>query len=303
MGYRSIFISNACQISVKNAQLIVKTETEHSVPMEDIRTLMIENRASSVSAYAITELSQNGVCVFFCDEKHLPCAFVQPFNQYLRRKNQLSLQLNLSKPKMKRLWQTIVKVKIQNQAQTLRLCRKNITDVNTMLVLAENVRSGDPDNLEGQAAAFYFRNMFGATFARSKENIFNMAMNYGYAIIRGFICRMISDYGFEPCIGLHHCNQVNQFNLADDLIEPFRPLVDLFVYNSIDPDEETLSTQEKAELCGLLNYEVLSGGERHSVAYAIERLVHSLERCYSEEEAESHLLLPSFEELTIHEYE
>jgi len=303
MGYRSLFISSACKLSVKNSQLIISMDIERSFPIEDIRTVMIESRAVSITAYALSELSLAGVCVFFCDEKHLPCALLQGFGQYTRRKQQLSLQINASKPLVKRIWQNITVTKIKNQAKSLELCKPEKSDYKTLLVLSNEVRSGDPDNLEGQAAAFYFKALFGSTFARSRESIYNIALNYGYSIIRGYICRIIADYGFEPSLGIHHMSQVNQFNLADDLIEPYRPIVDVWIWNNINPDENELAREEKAELTNLLNYEVISGGEKHSLAYSIERLVHSFERVLQGNENPDELLLPTFSELKRHEYE
>jgi len=304
MGYRSIIIAGGCRLSVKNEQLVIKADEEHSVPIEDIRTLMIENQASVITAYALTELSKAGVCVFFCDEKHLPCAFLQPFAQYTRRKQRLFAQLSMSKPAVKRLWQSIVTAKIDNQAKTLELCHGAAAECAVLRALGDKVRSGDPDNIEGQAAARYFRALFGRTFSRAQEeNVINKALNYGYAIVRGYICRQLADYGFEPCIGLHHVSGVNNFNLADDLIESFRPLIDLFVFQNVkEKGEKDLSPALKNELTNILNYEVISGSERHSMAYAIERLVHSLEWCLDNGQNAKSLLLPSFDQLARHEY-
>ena len=304
MGYRSIIIAGACRLSVKNRQLVIQSDEEHSVPVEDIRTLMIENRASVITAYALTELSKAGVCVFFCDEKHLPCAFLQPYAQYIRHKQRLVAQLSLSKPTVKRSWQNIVTAKIGNQAKTLELCHGPTADCALLRELADRVRSGDPENVEGQAAARYFRALFGRSFSRAQEeNVINKALNYGYAIVRGYICRQLADYGFEPCIGLHHASEVNNFNLADDLIEPFRPVVDLFVFQEVKEKEaKELSPATKNELINILNYEVISGAERHSLAYAVERLIHSLERCLDGEQNAESLLLPSFDRLARHEY-
>ena len=126
-------------------------------------------------------------------------------------------------------------------------------------------------------------------------------MNYGYAIVRGYIARTLANYGFEPCIGIHHHSELNNYNLADDLIEPFRPMVDLFVFHHMEDEE--LSPSHKRELCNILNYEMLSGGEHHSMAYAIERLVHSFERCLYDDGKQEKLLLPTIEALKRHEYE
>lgn len=301
MGYRSIVISSPAKLSVKNEQLMIEGEVCGKVPIEDIRTLMIESRSALITSYTMTALAQAGVCIYFCDEKHLPCAVVQPFSQYSRQRKRIMSQLGQSKPRLKRLWQNVVIEKIKNQAKCLELCGVDSLYYEKLVGLIKNIQSGDTTNVEGQAAALYFRYLFGNQFTRGEESNINAALNYGYAIIRGYIARVLAGCGFEPCIGIHHHSELNQYNLADDLIEPFRPLVDLYVFQN--QSDEAFSPSLKRELCNILNYEVLSGGEHHSCAYAIERMVHSLERVYDEDNAEEKLLLPEIEQLKRHEYE
>ena len=299
MGYRSIVISSPVRISVKNEQLVIEGENNGSVPIEDIRTLMIESRSSIITTYALSALSEAGVCVYFCDEKHLPCAVIQPIGRYFRQKKQILLQLSQSKPHLKRMWKDIVISKIKNQTKCLEQCGVDKEFSQKVGRLVSLVQSGDTGNVEGQAAALYFRYLFGNAFSRGEDNEINAALNYGYAIVRGYIARVLANYGFEPCIGIHHCSELNNYNLADDLIEPFRPLVDLFVFQNMP--EGDFSPSDKRELCNILNYEMLSGGEHHSAAYAVERLVHSLQRCFSSDS--DSLLLPEIEQLKRHEYE
>ena len=300
MGFRSIIISSSAKISVKNSQLVIEGERSGSVPIEDIRTLMIESRSSVITTYAISALSDAGVCIYICDEKHLPCAIVQPIGQHSRQRKQIITQLSQSKPHLKRMWQNIVVAKIKNQAKCLELCGVNDDYYNEVGRLANLVQSGDVTNVEGRAAAVYFKYLFGTEFSRGQETEINAALNYGYAIVRGYIARIIANHGYEPCIGIHHHSELNNFNFADDLIEPFRPLVDLFVFQNMGGDG--FASKEKRELCNILNYEMISGGECHSVAYSIERLVQSVQRCFDENE-ETKMLLPEIKELIRHEYE
>ena len=296
MGYRSIIVSSAVKITAKDGRLVITGESDGNVPIEDIRTLLIENRLSIISIHALAELSENGVCVYICDEKHMPCAVLQPFGRYSRQEKRLHQQMEQSKPNIKRLWQDIVVAKIRNQARCLKLCGIAKTP---LAKLAKTVISGDEKNVEAHAAAVYFKTLFGDDFVRGEDNGINAALNYGYAIVRGYIARTLANCGFEPCIGLHHSSELNNFNLADDIIEPFRPLVDMFVFQNVGKEEFNVTT--KREICNILNYELLSGEELHSAAYAVERLVHSLERCF-EDKSES-LVLPVLCELKRHEYE
>lgn len=299
MGYRSIVISSPVTISVKNEQLVIEGENKGTIPIEDIRTLMIESRSSLITTYALSALSEAGVCVYFCDEKHLPCAVLQPVGRYFRQRKQILLQLEQSKPHLKRMWKDIVICKIKNQTKCLEECGVDKEFTQKVGRLSTLVQSGDTGNVEGQAAALYFKYLFGNGFSRGDENEINAALNYGYAIVRGYIARILADHGFESCLGIHHRSELNNYNLADDLIEPFRPLVDLFVFQNMP--EKSFTSTNKRELCNILNYEMISGGEHHSAAYSIERLIHSLERCFSSED--DSLLLPSIEKLKRHEYE
>ena len=150
------------------------------------------------------------------------------------------------------------------------------------------------------AAAKYFRHLFGPDFSRGEENAVNASLNYGYAILRGCTARTLSVYGFLPSLGVHHRSTLNAFNLADDLMEPFRPLADLLVHSSMGP-EDTLTAERKRMLFNCLNLEMLSGGQRHSVSYAIDREVQSLRRAFEEKQPE--LTLPILAELKQHSYE
>ena len=167
--------------------------------------------------------------------------------------------------------------------------------------MAENVKSGDPDNVEALAAQRYFPALFHSRFSRDSDCVINSALNYGYAIIRGCVARHLAVYGFIPALGLHHKSGLNSFNLADDIMEPFRPVIDLLV-SSIEPDEDgDLTPKLKRMLFNSLNLDIISGGSHHSVSYAIERLVHSLSRSLSDGKAE--LTLPELIPIRQHRYE
>ncbi len=299
MSYRNIVISSNVRIGVKNEQLVISGEVEGSVPIEDIKILMIESRTATISSYALSLLAQRGVCVFLCDDKHLPCAIMTPFSQNSRQRKQIELQFSQSKPKLKNMWSEIVISKILNQAKCLELCGIDKEDVQKLRAFTKRVLSGDSTNVEAVAALYYFTHLFGEGFSRKDENDINSALNYGYAIIRGYICRTVAKYGYEPSIGIHHCSQLNNFNLADDLIEPFRPLVDLFVFKKclgLDFDKNV-----KRDLATILNYEIMYKGQKHSAAYAIELVVQSLGKNFSQDA--ERLVLPELNGLVLHEYE
>lgn len=299
MAYRNLIIGSPAQLSLRGGQLIIRTEAEHSVPIEDISSILLENRMSTVTTAVLSELGRNGCSVYFCDEKHLPCAVLTAYQQHSRQLVVLRSQLDATEPMKKRLWQGIVQEKIRNQAECLRLADYEDKAV-PLEAMAERVRSGDPDNLEATAAQYYFPALFSESFTRRYENGINAALNYGYAILRGCAARALAVYGFQPAFGLHHRSTLNAFNLADDLMEPFRPTVDLLVFRTVE-DEDELTPRLKQALFNVLNLDILISGQHHSVSYAMELLVQGLARALDKRDPK--LPLPRLLELGQHGYE
>lgn len=300
MAYRNLLIESCANLSCRQEQLIIMTDSKHSIPMEDINSIVLENNQSTITIAALSKLAQNGVGVFLCDEKHLPCAVLTSFAQHSRNLGVMRLQESLSLPQQKRLWQQVVQTKINNQAECLLLVNKEKESA-YLYSLSKTVVSGDVKNVEAIAANYYFKNIFGIGFSRGDDaDGRNSALNYGYAILRGHIARLITSYGFLPMRGIHHHSEQNSFNLADDFIESFRPVVDLFVAQFVN-EKDLLTTEMKRNLYNLLNVDVLSGGQRHSVAYAAEKLVQSFMRCCQQTTKE--LMLPKLVALKQHTYE
>jgi CRISPR-associated protein Cas1 len=302
MAFRNIVLESDARLSLKQDQLIIKTERgTASAAIEDISALLIESRQTVISTALLSNLAQRGVTVFICDDKHLPCSLLLPYSQHSRQLQAIENQLKLTLPTKKRLWQQIVAEKVKNQGRCLSFLNKK-NDADRLFALAKTVRSGDEGRVEGYAAAQYFSALFGAGFTRSDiDDIRNAALNYGYSIIRGCIARNLATYGFITAIGLNHRSELNSFNLADDFIEPFRPIVDLFAAENIGPEQEALSIKTKRELMNLLNYDLLVGGKRHSVSFAVELCVQSfVSVCAGRTKT---LKLPELVPLAQHEYE
>lgn len=299
MAFRNIIVESPAHISVKNKQLIIRTDGEHSLAVEDISALLLESRQSTVTTAALSLLGQCGCAVFVCDERHMPCAVLTAYSQHSRQLAVAASQLSVGEVLKKHLWQSIVVAKIKNQAECLRLCGKE-NAAEGLFAIASAVRSGDSGNAEAQAAVRYFPALFQKGFTRSADNGINSALNYGYAILRGCMARYLASYGFLPMLGLHHKSELNSFNLADDMMEPFRPVVDLMTYTLFDADDE-LTPDKKRLLFNCLNLDISSGGQRHSVAYAMERAVQSLQR--SMNRGENGLVLPVLLPLNQHKYE
>lgn len=299
MKYRNIFIANKARLYLKNGCMMVDNGEVDSIPLEDIRCVMVENQHATLSAALLAKLAENGVPVVFCNDEHLPSASLYGINSYSRQLKQLNLQMDQTLPTKKRLWSQIVIAKIENQALCLEFLGL-VQESEHLRELKKSVKSGDPQNIEGKAAAYYFKALFGKDFKRRTENDVNASLNYGYSIIRSYIARTLSVYGLEPCLGIHHKNELNNFNLVDDLLEPFRPIVDLYTATYLGRTGD-FTVAYRARLFTILNMDILSKKEKCTINIAIERLIQSLIACYKKEHV--NLNLPVLMELQYHRYE
>ena len=298
MPFRSLVISSPGFIRTKNNQLVIQTDYSRSVPIEDIQAVLLENQNTILSVYSLQKLTDSGVTVYICDERHLPSAVIVPFYQHSRNVAVMRLQENLTVPQKKNLWKQIVVSKILNQARCLKLTGN--AGFEHLEYLAKTVNSGDTHNVEAVAAGYYFKMLFGKSFNRNGDDTRNAALNYGYAIMRGLVARLLSGYGFLPMKGIHHSSEQNSFNLADDFMEPLRPVVDLYVAETVS-DGELLTPETKHGLFNLLNVDVISNTQFHSLNYATERMVQSFLRYCQKTTAV--LYLPELVKLHQHKYE
>lgn len=295
MAIYNIFVGSEAHISIKNNQLRLKNlEKEEDYPIEDINSVMIENLQSNITAYTLSKLAENKVIVYFCDEKHLPCAYLLPYYSHYSQSKVFKTQTELPLPLRKNLWREIVRCKIQNQNLCLKLCNKE----ETLLPYLKKIKSDDATNMEAVAASVYFKTLFGSKFTREQEGNINSALNYGYAIIRGVVARNLVSHGFLPFLGLKHSNTFNNYNLADDLMEVFRPIVDLCVYENYDLK---FNRDYKLLLFDLLNCECKVDNSKYALSYAIEMFVQSFS--FSLSEKRNALKLPTLLQLKRHEYE
>lgn len=292
-----MFISTPSRISInKNRLYVANDDGENIYPISDIDTVLIEDMRCTVSAYALSALAASKVAVFICDEKHLPTAICLPINSYCRPLTMLELQYEIPKPLKKQLWQSIVKCKVEGQARVLSLL--GIDGTEELECMAKSVASADSGNVEATAAAFYFKRLLGGASRRDDSVFFNTCINYGYSIVRGLVARSLAACGFELSLGIHHCNTLNAFNLADDIMEVFRPIVDLWVYSYIDGSE--LTSKTKHDIYSIINAEVIVANNRYSLSNAIDLLVQSLKRSLTSKS--NVLLLPSFAGAITHHY-
>ncbi|GHS88456.1 CRISPR-associated endonuclease Cas1 [Campylobacterota bacterium] len=294
MSFRTAVFSKPCRLSIQNANLRYQPQDDDDLvlPLEDMLAVVIESEQTLLTAPLLTKLAQNGTALFVCDNTHMPCGVMLPFLPHSRNSQVAHAQIEWSEPFKKRIWQKIVRAKILNQAALLK--HLGSTAAATLYTLANKVDSGDTKNIEAEAAVIYWRSLF-IDFSRRNDDIRNSALNYVYSIVRGAIARNIAMAGLIPTFGVHHSNQLNAFNLADDLIEPFRAIADMIVVNLLGRKPLSgrieLSKTERAALAGILGEYVLFDSEKTMLLEAVERTVFSLVKAGVGKKP-SNLLLP-----------
>lgn len=299
MGYINVFLSSPCSLSIKNKQLVVQGKEVVSFPLEDVNSVMVENSQSNISAYVLQKMAEYGVATFFCDDKHLPNGILLPFNGYYRQSKTQNEQFEAPKALKKQLWQKIVICKIRNQAECIRLTSGEICD--ELLAIAKNVLSDDRSNQEAVAAQLYFKTLFGKKFSRKEDVFVNACLNYGYAIVRGLVARTLAASGFNTNYGIHHKNQFNAFNLADDIFEPYRPCVDVVVKDLIESGYDDFLPEVKRKLFSVVNMDVMIDDEVQSLSYSVKLTVESLSKSFQNKSPM--LKMPTLIEFNHHKYE
>jgi len=285
MNFRVVYISHSCKLSYKNNNLVVYNEKgETSIPLSDISVVLIENLASNITTKLLSNLTQNKIVTIVCDEHHLPNGIILPYNGKIRMLESYKYQSFSTQEFKNRLWDKIIKNKIYNQATVLEYAKNE--ESSAVLSMIHNVTDGDTLNIEAQVAQTYWKSIFRESFhyfTRNMSDIRNSALNYGYAIIRSIISNTLSCKGFILYDGIHHISELNQFNLSDDIIEPFRAFVDLEVYEIFENEgceKETLDSELKKRLLGSVDNEVYIEKQKFTLINAIDKYCDSIYNCY-----------------------
>lgn len=282
---RTLFFGNPAYLSTKNEQLVVnfpeEEKQEATIPIEDLGYIVLEDPQITITNGLLMKLVQNKTAVVTCDKQHLPCSFLQPLVGHSEQTERIRHQLDASIPLKKQLWQQTVRAKIENQAAHLQQQGKNALKLKRW---ASEVKSGDAQNHEAIAAAHYFQNLFDIEgFSRNQKGIPpNNLLNYGYAILRAIAARALVSSGMLPSVGVYHHNKYNAFCLADDVMEPYRPYVDILVYEIVETgcNLEELTTSLKAELLTLPAMDVWIDGKQSPLMNAMSRTTNSLYECF-----------------------
>lgn len=280
---RSVLIENKSKVTTKNLQLLISTDDrDASIPIEDIGFVVLDHPEIYISLPAMNLLVENNTSVIICNSSHLPNGMFLNLNSHHIQQEVFKTQIEASAPLKKQLWQQTIVEKIKNQGFLLEKITQN---KNKFEYLASKVLSGDTSNMEGVAANFYWKSFFKTDFKRERFGDYpNNFLNYGYAILRAATARALSGSGLLNTLGIHHKSKYNAFALADDIMEPFRPIVDEAVHYVMQHyDEQELTTEIKAELLQTLTRTVYFKNEKSPLMVALQKTASSLQQCYSGE--------------------
>ena len=302
---KTLYFGNPAYLSLRMGQMVIKLpevesnellpeimkkQAEITKPIEDIGVVVLDNRRITITQGLLGALLENNCAVITCDNHSLPVGLMLPLYGNSTQNERFRYQLDASQPLRKQLWQQTIKAKIENQAAVLSACSG--VPIKNMKRWADDVRSGDPDNVEGHAAAYYWRYFFNnitglENFTRNREGMApNNLLNYGYAILRAVVARALVTSGLLPTLGIHHHNRYNAYCLADDIMEPYRPYVDELVFAIVKEqgvDNLQLTTTLKAQLLSIPTLDVVIGGKRSPLMVAATQTTASLYKCFSGE--------------------
>lgn len=287
---RTLYFGNPAYLSMRSSQLVINipdaqglddASGKNTVPIEDIGVIVLDHRQITITQGALEALLENNAAVITCDSSRMPVGLMLPLCGNTTQNERFRDQLDASLPLQKQLWQQTIQSKIGNQAAVLKECRG--AEVRNMLKWVDEVRSGDPDNMEARAAAYYWQNLF-RNFRRDREGASpNNLLNYGYAILRAVVARGLVSSGLLPTLGIHHHNRYNAYCLADDVMEPYRPYVDRLVVGMFDRGVVDLDKDAKTKLLSIPVLDVSVNGQRSPLMVAVGLTTSSLYKCFSGE--------------------
>lgn len=300
---KTLYFGNPAYLSLRNNQMVIKlpeVEKNDNLPesfkkqaevtksIEDIGVVVIDHKQITITSGLMEALLENNCALITCDSRSMPVGLMLPLYGNTTQNERFRHQIDASVPLKKQLWQQTIQCKINNQASVLHDLRDE--EVRCMRVWAKDVRSGDAENMEGRAAAYYWKYLFGQHiegFTRDRDGVPpNNLLNYGYAILRAVIARALVTSGLLPTLGIHHHNRYNAYCLADDIMEPYRPYVDELVYKLVKNrglPTDGLTREWKAELLTIPTLDVIISGKRSPLMVAAGQTTSSLYKCFSGE--------------------
>ena len=284
MGWRTLFIEESNHISLYLDNLKIKNDNEQEllIPLNDINIMIIDNYKTTVSTNLLIKASEYNIDLIICDNNHLPICQILPFNGNCITSVMIRKQIEWDNVKKSILWKEIVKKKIYNQFKILEKYNSDNKDILMMINFYNEVDYNDCGNREGLAAKVYFRSLFGKDFIRFEDNCINAGLNYGYSILRSLISKSIVSRGLNTTLGIFHKGPNNAFNLSDDIIEVFRPIVDDWVRKNLN-NETLFSREHRINLIKLLSNKIYIDGKKQTISNAILIYIDSIINYFNED--------------------
>ena len=303
---KTLYFGNPAYLSLRMEQMVIKIpEVEKATdvadiirqqsvttrPIEDIGIVVLDHKQITITQALLDSLLENNCAIITCDSRRMPVGLMLPLCGNTIQSERFQHQISASLPLRKQLWQQTIKAKINNQARVLASC--SMVESRCMKKWSDDVKSGDVDNKEAQAAAYYWKKLFSnidglQNFTRSREGMEpNNLLNYGYAILRAIVARALVCSGLLPTLGIHHHNRYNAYCLADDIMEPYRPFVDEIVHGIAceqGPNNLQLTREIKARLLTIPTVDVVISGKRSPLMVGVSQTTASLYRCFSGEQ-------------------
>lgn len=279
MAWKGVHLSRPARLNTADGQIVVaQDDGEVRLPLEDVAYIVLDAPHATLTTTLLSACMEAGIVLVSVDQRHMPNGMMLPFHRHHRQAGVAAAQLALSEPFRKRCWQRVVMAKIENQAAHLAACGRSGSPV--LLAMARRVGSGDPDNVEARAARDYWRRLFDDFIRDDPSDLRNKLLNYGYAVVRAGIARALVAYGLLPSVGLNHASVTNAFNLADDIIEPFRPFVDRLgsARCAGRSRDDELTIDDRRAMAGILMQDCRVGGEIVSLLVATEKAAEGLVR-------------------------
>lgn len=275
MAWQGLHLTQKARLSYADRQIVIElNDSEIRRPVEDLAWVIVDSPQVTMTSPLLSALCSAGVALLITDQRHLPNGMLIPFHTHFRQAGVAQIQIGVSRPVQKRLWQNIVRQKIANQAAILSCVDPD--GARALAQMARHVGSGDPDNVEARAARHYWPRLFSDFTREDEKDIRNAALNYGYAVLRGAVARAIVAVGAIPSIGIQHASITNGYNLADDMMEPFRPAVDYLVHKlAPEKSSESLRIEIRRELAGICTNDIAMGSETMSILTAAEKMAIS----------------------------
>lgn len=292
MAWRGLHLTQPARLALVDQQiLITRDDGEIRLPLEDIAYMVIDTPQANLSLPLLSACMEAGMALIITDPKHLPSGVMLPFHRHFRQGGMARLQVDQTEPFRKRLWQAVVRAKIENQAAVLS--RLERAGAGSIAAMARLVTSGDGENVEARAARAYWGKLWPDFRREDEADLRNALLNYGYAVLRACVARALVGVGFLPAFGIHHASVTNAFNLADDMLEPFRPFLDLLACRHLGGVDQgrALNLADRQAMAGAMMENACMGEDEVTLLVAAEQVAASLARAMEERRVEA-LVLP-----------